>query len=360
MVRPPWRSIPACTALVALGFVCLGCYLGWLEYAARVAERDSWQRLMSPTQADPGLTAPEVQPTSDAARVTVGIYLERIAKFEVPQSSWTAVLDIWFEWEGDRFDPAARLVAVDGSIGRLDTLREIHEGEHHFVCYAAEIQFTRVFGVTHFPLDDHLLLLGFENGEFDRRQLLFVPDTANSVSSSRVAVPGYRVTGLRAIEKPHSYKTSRGLPHAEPGLPATFSQARFGLELRRDGWGLFLKMFQALFVAVAIAMLPFFIRPTHVDPRFGLGVGALFAAVANAYLIISYVPQTGEFTLADMVNLVGIVTILITLVESTISLLIWQEWGRQDLSRRLDRAAFLAVLGGYVTANAAILLGAIG
>jgi len=40
--------------------------------------------------------------------------------------------------------------------------------------------------------------------------------------------------------------------------------------------------------------------------------------------------------------------------------LIWQEWGRQDLSRRLDRAAFLAVLGGYVTANAAILLGAIG
>jgi hypothetical protein len=360
MPRPSWRSIPACAALVAAGFVGLGCVLGWVEWSARVAERDSWQRLMSPADADPGLTAPDVQPTDDAERVTVGIYLERIATFELPESSWTAVLDIWFEWEGDRFDPAARLIAIDGSIGKLDTLREIHEGDHHFVCYTAEIQLSRAFCVTRFPLDDHLLLLAFENGEFDRRQLLFVPDTVNSAASSRVAVPGYRVTGLRAIEKPHSYKTSRGLPHAEPGRPATFSQARFGLELRRDGWGLFLKMFQALFVAVAIAILPFFIRPTDVDPRFGLGVGALFAAVANAYLIISYVPRTGEFTLADMVNLVGIVTILITLVESTVSLWMWQEWGRQDLSRRLDRAAFVAVLGGYIAANAAILLGALG
>jgi hypothetical protein len=360
MAHFPWRPIPACAALVAAGFVCLGSFLGWLEYSARATEHESWRRLMDPAAADPGLTPPAIEPTDDATRVTVGIYLERIARFEIPESSWTAVLDIWFEWEGDRFDPAERLVAVDGSIEDLDLLREHHEGARHFVCYSAEIQFTRAFCVTRFPLDDHLLLVGFENAEFDRRQLLFVPDAVNSVSSSRVAVPGYRVTSLRAIEKPHSYKNNRGVPNAEPGRPTTFSQARFGLELRRDGWGLFLKMFQALFVAVAIAILPFFIRPTDLDPRFGLGVGALFAAVANAYLIISYVPNTVEFTLADMVNLVGIVTILITLVESTVSLWMWQAWNRQDLSRQLDRMLFLAVLIGYVAANAAILFGAVG
>lgn len=360
MARPSWCPISACAALVAAGFVCLGSFLGWLEHSARVTERETWRRLMDPAAADPGLTPPTIEPIHDATRVTVGIYLERIARFEIPESSWTAVLDIWFEWEGDQFDPADRLVAVDGSIGELDMLREHHEDGRHFVCYSAEIQFTRAFCVTGFPLDDHLLLLGFENAAFDRRQLLFVPDTVNSVSSSRVAVPGYRVTGLRAIEKPHSYKNSRGLPNAEPGRPTTFSQARFGLELRRDGWGLFLKMFQALFVAVAIAILPFFIRPTDLDPRFGLGVGALFAAVANAYLIISYVPNTVEFTLADMVNLVGIVTILITLVESTVSLWMWQAWSRPDLSRRLDWMVFLAVLIGYVASNAAILLGAVG
>jgi hypothetical protein len=96
------------------------------------------------------------------------------------------------------------------------------------------------------------------------------------------------------------------------------------------------------------------------DPRFGLGVGALFAAVANSYLIGALVPDTGEFSLADLVNLLGIVTILITLVESTVSLHLFDHCGQQDLSLSLDRTSFVVVSVGFVAAVALILLGASG
>jgi hypothetical protein len=49
-------------------------------------------------------------------------------------------------------------------------------------------------------------------------------------------------------------------------------------------------MFQALFASVAIALIVFFIKPIHVDPRFGLGVGAFFAAVGNNIFVGSMLP----------------------------------------------------------------------
>src|SRR5262249_20948446 len=150
--------------------------------------------------------------------------------------------------------------------------------------------------------------------------LRFVADSDGTAVSSRVAIPAYRLRPAGVIEKPHSYRTTRGDPRLPPGTKSTYSQLRMGLNLERAGWGLYFKMFQSLWVAVLLALLAFFIRPTEVDPRFGLGVGALFAGVANAYVISSLVPDTGVLVLADVINAVGIAVILLTVVQSTISL----------------------------------------
>jgi hypothetical protein len=61
-----------------------------------------------------------------------------------------------------------------------------------------------------------------------------------------------------------------------------------------------------------------------------------------------------------MVNLLGIVTILITLVESTVSLYLYDLRGERELSRSLDRASFVVVTVGFTAAVAMMLLGASG
>jgi len=357
--RPPSRGWVSLWVGVLVGFfLSAGLGLAWRQASTRRMEAEAWQALVDPAARDPGMTAAEPVATDGARELSIGLYLEGIIGLSIRDSRFTAVCDVWFSWRGDDFDPADDLVVVDGSIESIDLLDQWHEGDLHHRRYRLTAGITKRFQIDHFPLDRHLLLIAFESGALRRDELLLVPDLENTAVSSRAAVPGYRLEHLVGIEKPHSYRTARGEPGDWAGRKATYSQARFAIAIGRDGWGLFLKMFQALFVAVVIALLPCFIKPTDLDPRFGLGVGALFATVANAYLVGSYVPDTGEFALADMINLLGTVTILLTLIESTISLHLHDQRGDRDAARRLDRVSFGVTLGGFVAALALILLAA--
>jgi len=348
------------TFLVAF-FASTGVLLGWRQAAERAAQDRDWRDVMSSEACDPGLTkADHTVATDGARRVTVGLYVERISEVSIRDSRFRAQLDVWFTWRGDTFDPAAHLVVVDGIIESSTLLEETDEGDLHYRRYKLDVEIVKTFHIHHFPLDRHLLLIAFEDGSSPRDKLLFEIDRQHSAVSSRAVVHGYRLGPLASLEKPHSYKTSRGRWSEDSGKQSTFSQARFGMVIARDSWGPFVKMFHALFVAVGIALLPCFLRPTDLDPRFGLGVGALFAAVANSYLIGALVPDTGEFSLADLVNLLGIVTILITLVESTVSLYLYDHRGERELSRSLDRTSFVVVSVGFAMAVAMMLLGASG
>src|SRR4029077_20029373 len=108
--------------------------------------------------------------------------------------------------------------------------------------------------------------------------------------------------------------------------------------------------------ACPIALLALFTKPTDFDPRFGLGVGALFAGVANSYVTSSLVPDTGTMPLADVVNGVGLAVILVSLQQSTISLYLFDRRNDEPLSRRFDRNSFWIFLVGYIALNGALVL----
>jgi len=339
-------------------FLVGGGGMAWNLWRAKRAEREDFRLLLDAAATDPGVTAAVKTDTSNATPVTMGIYLERISELSIKDATWTAVFDLWFRWQGAELNPVEGLVVMDGTIESRDKLAETHDGDRHYARYRIVAKLTKPFSISRFPLDEHLLLLAIENGGLTRDKLLFVPDLENSSVSSRVKVPGYDLTGRIALEKPHSYKTTRGDPRLSPGTKSTYSQFRFGINLERSGWGLYFKMFQALYIAVAIAFLACFIKPTDVDPRFGLGVGALFAAVANSYLVGSFVPDTGEQALADVVNFLGILTILVTLIESTVSLYLYDRCGEVELSQRLDMVSFKLMFGGFIAANVLLILAA--
>jgi hypothetical protein len=317
---------------------------------------------MNAQAADPDTTPPDwtlppgVQPTA----VQAGIYVDRIIALSVRETSWTVDFYVWFRWRGDAVSPGEGLQVVDGSIESVVREEQFAEGEAHYERYRVVAQITKPFDVSRFPCDDHLLTINLENSAYPRQQLLFVADEKNSDVSSRVKVPAYRVESVQIVEKPHSYKTTRGDPRLEAGVKSTYSQLRLGIGLERDLGGFYFKMFQALYVAVAIALLAMFIKPTNVDPRFGLGIGGLFAAVANTYVTSSLIPDTGVMTVADMVNGIGIGMILLTLIQSTVSLYLYEARGLESLSRRLDQVSFAILAGGYLALNVAIPLAASG
>ena len=97
-----------------------------------------------------------------------------------------------------------------------------------------------------------------------------------------------------------------------------------------------------MYVAVMISLLALFIEPTDLDPRFGLGVGSLFAAVASQYIISGSLPDTTVLTTADILHIIAFIVIFVSLVESTISLRLTQS-GRRASARRLDSTSILVI-----------------
>jgi hypothetical protein len=345
--------------LIAL-FAVAGIFLASGQHRHKQAAVEHQAAQIDPQAVEPGLTAADatLPEAAHSVEVTTGIYVERIIAVSVKDFEWKVEFYVWFRWEGDQVRLEDGFEVVDGAIESVKKQSEHTDGQSHYELYRVVAQITKFFDVARFPRDDHLLTINLETPVYRRGELLFRADAENSAVSSRVRVPGYAIDGMVAVEKPHAYKTGRGDPRIAPGTKTTHSQFRCGIKIRRPDAGLYIKMFQALFVACGIALLALFIKPTDVDPRFGLGVGALFAGVANSYITSSLVPDTGTMTLADLVNGVGIAIILLSIVESTISLYLYDRRGREALSRLFDRISFWILALGAAAFNAALFLAA--
>jgi hypothetical protein len=358
----PWMK--GWLVVLAAVFLLPSFVLARKQWEARHDERLALEATLDPTRPDPGAEPIENVPTDRARRVVIGFYLENIGGVSLHDGIWSPVLDVWCRWQdadtNDTFNPFDRLIAVDGTITASTLLSRVdHEGEHYELRQLS-VTYTKPFRIRTFPVDRHLLMASFENSAHTRHELLFVPDKADTAMSHRAMLSNYRIVQYLVVENPHTYKTSRGRSDIDDDHRRTYSQPRFAIQIDRGGLGLFAKMFQSLFISVAVALLTSFISPTHVDSRFGLGVGGLFAVVANAYFVGSLTPETNEFSLADVVNLLGIVTILLSLIQSALSLYVSTTLELPALARRFDRASFWTMLGGFFGALAIIMTPGIG
>jgi hypothetical protein len=105
-----------------------------------------------------------------------------------------------------------------------------------------------------------------------------------------------------------------------------------------------------MWLSALVALLALFIKPTNVDPRFGLGVGAIFAAMANQYIVSAALPDSAIVTTADIIGMATIVVILVGIAESVGSLWLYEN-ERVRPSKRLDRYMMIGVLSVYAAVN---------
>jgi hypothetical protein len=227
---------------------------------------------------------------------------------------------------------------------------EWHEGDDHYEQYQVVASITKPFDVMLFPFDSHNLTIKIEDSLYSIYELRYVPEKTQNVRiSSEINIPSYRIESIDPISEGHRYSTDFGSPWIDT-IPEIYSQIVFGIRISRDGYGFYFKLFQSLFVAVAVAMLGFFLKPDYA-PRFVVGVGALFAAVANYYNILSLQPIVGYVTLADSINLIGILTILLSLIQSTISFHIFDNQGKKEFARQFDVYSAITFIICYIFIN---------
>ncbi len=312
-------------------------------------------KVNEPGKTEAERTPPPGHQNDVQVNVKVGIYVDRLPELSIKDSSWTADFYIWFRWKEENLNPGETFQIVNGEIVSRDLLETKVIHGSHYARYRVVAEITKVFDVSRFPRDDHLLTISIEDTELESFQLQYVYDDANSDISSRVSVPGYKIYRNAGTVKPHSYKTTRGDPSLPGDYKATYSQFTYGIWIARPNWGLYLKMFLALYAALFIALLGFFIKPSD---RFGLAIGSFFAAVANSYITSSLIPDTGIATLADQINAIGMIVIALIIFQSIVSQIFHNKEDWVDYGKRFDQISFATLLLISVALNIILPLAA--
>ncbi len=300
--------------------------------------------ILSPLRAQSGAeeaTAPDT--------VKVGAYVVSVYDLSFDQEEFKADFWLWFDYRGDSLDfeqsvEITNAKDINFSLQSLEPLEGVN-----WLAEKCRATLKKTWDVRHFPFDKQVLEILLEDAWLDNSQIVYVADTANSSYAPDLDIDGWHIRDYRVEPMDHPYYSNFGNPSISeayteyPGVAIRFL-------IERDAMGIFFKLFTGLYVAFVIAMLVFFIRPSFVDPRFGLSVGALFAAIGNKYIVDSILPQTTEFTLVDQIHAVTFAFIFISIVLSVISL--WLETQKESLVyKRVDRIAFLTILGLYIFLN---------
>lgn len=304
--------------------------------------------------------APPLGVEAQPLDVQVGIYISKIPSFSIRDFLWTADLFVWFKWTGDQIDPGESFGILDGNILSKEKISESTNGDTHYSRYRVIAEINQFFDVARFPLNEFILTIGIIDHQHPVFELQYIGDDQNSGVSARVRIiEGISIYKKLGLEKLYPYQTTFGDPTFPNDYRPTFSSFFYNLLLTSPGLRYYLKMFLALYISVLIAISVFFIKPIDVDSRFGLGVGALFAAVANTYIISSLLPPSGGLVMADMINSFGISVIFLTVIESILSLYLLEVKEKEMLSKRLDKVSFVIFLAGFIIVNILITTAAL-
>ena len=344
---------------IILIFLLVGSYTAGTLYENKQTSIIKHIEQMNPNITESGLIAEDYNLSSNSTptKVLSGIYVDRIKDVSLSDSIWDVDFYLWFKWNGSDVNPGENFQVIDGDIENKELVDNYTNGNVHYEIYYVTAKITKFFDITRFPVDNHILNIEIEDKKTERQNLIYVAENGTSDINPSVQVHGYNIGKILVVEKQHIYNSNFGDPRLGQGR-TLYSQLRAGIDISRPDLGFYFRIFIGLFIAVAAALVALFIKPTQAEPRFGLGAGALFVAIANNIITSGLIPKTGTLTLADMVNDIGLLLILITIIESTISLYIYDVKGEKKLSRKLDIISFIILLTIYIIINAIIVTSA--
>jgi hypothetical protein len=281
--------------------------------------------------------------------VKVGIYITSIHDIDFKQKEYTITFWLWLKYRNPAFEfskflevPQAKTVdksfyTIDSSKGRVTMQMKLQ-------CVMKDS-----WRIANFPYDKQTLRLSLENSQFDSRYLVFVPDTVGQHFDTRFTLRGWTIDSCVISTGIKAYETAFGdesfiKPHTE------YSSFRARLVIRRDGSGLFWKMFLGMYLAFLIAYTCFYIHTDGIDSRFGLSVGSLFAVIGNKYIVDSSLPESTSFTLVDTLHGLTLFFIFSVIACTAYSLKLVKK-NKHEKAHRFDMMAAQVILLVYVVAN---------
>jgi hypothetical protein len=295
---------------------------------------------------------------AQADTVDVGAYIMSVHDINFHDKEYTARFWLWFLYKNKNFDLVNQLDITNAkSIDQPQLLDDSLNGKRYSML-KMKCTMKENWNVQDFPFDQQHLKIQIENSLFDKTSLVFKPDTKGSKFDTDETLAGWSIKNFKVAAIDNVYET--GFGDNRPGKDnQVFSAFVISMDIERNAWGLFLKIFVGMYIAFFITMVSFAPHPGELEPRFGLPVGGLFAAVGNKYIIDSILPESTSFTLVDSLHAITFFMIFAALVISAVCLKL-HDRKKNDLCLRVNKIGSVVIGGAYLLANVMLITQAIG
>lgn len=286
---------------------------------------------------------------AQADTVEVGAYVLSVHDINFHDKEYTARFWLWFLYNNPKYDFTKQLdMPTAKSFEQATPIQDSLSGKI-WVMMKMKATMKEKWNVQDFPFDEQHLTMQIENSQYDVGSMIFKPDLKGSKFSSTEAIDGWNIKDFKVKSSTNKYET--GFGDSRPGRnPQTFSTFVIEMNLQRDAIGLFMKIFLGMYIAFLIAMISFAPKPWELEPRFGLPVGGLFAAVGNKYIIDSLLPESSTFTLVDSLHTLTFFAIFCILLVSAICLRL-HDANKIDSCLRVNKVGSRVILYTYGLAN---------
>ncbi len=281
--------------------------------------------------------------------VTVGSYVISVHDINFRDKQYTMRFWLWFLYDNPDFDFSSQLDIPNAkSIDSPEIIVDSLDGKA-WAIMKMKTTMKESWRVADFPFDEQHIKVQIENALFDNNSLVFKPDVKGSTYDKADALDGWNIKNFKVSTITNDYETGFGDASPERSLQ-NFSAFLIEMDMERNAWGLFMKIFIGMYIAFLISIISFTIKVSELEPRFGLPVGGLFATVGNKYIIDSILPETSSFTLVDSLHTLTFLSIFATLVVSAVALRQYDN-GNSEAAIRYNRLGSKYVVSFYVVAN---------
>lgn len=278
--------------------------------------------------------------------VVIGSYVNKVQDLNFRENKYTLDFFIWFRWKAEGaladYKPLESFEIINGRIDSKASVVEKKIGDVNYASARITATIAETWELKDFPFDWHRTDVRIEDSQYTALDLVFVADQANSRLGDEIDMSGWKAGNFGSTVQKKRYRTNYGDTSLPTDAESEYSRFVMSWDIDRIGWGAAIKLLSTVILATAVAFVSFMVKPSDLDARFGMGVGALFAVAASAFVASSSVPDAGSMTVADLLHMVALGFIFFTLLLSAFCLRV-EVSGREELAFRIDHWC-LAVL----------------
>ncbi|HVZ05457.1 hypothetical protein [Hyphomicrobium sp.] len=295
------------------------------------------------------------QTTTESAkpeRVVVGIYVNDIQEVDFPTHSYAVDFYAWFRWKSPNLDPAKSMEFMNRYAPTehqrdflLDKPKAMPDGRLYSIL-REQGRFATKFNLSRYPFDHQALKIEIEDTLASSDDQVYVPDQVPVLLNPNITLPGFLVGKPTMKITDHTYPTNFGdltVPSAE-----SYSRVTIEIPITRALVTVTVKAFLPVLLIVVCALLIFFIMPSRVDGRIGLGITALLTLVALQLTASSSLPEVGYLMLIDKVYLASYAFIIAALARVVATSWSGEDGRSVEAVARADKVWAGILLAAYI------------